>query len=272
MGTGNESTASKQTEDGEASNFTIYTFMILMVITGAINTIANKLQQSLEGKGYLYSHPWFISYNVFIAELTMQIPYWLMIYSKKRKARKESIFLREYEKPIVFTEFSRKKPEIPILPMAIPAMFDVFASTIMTLGLAMMAGSVFQMLRGSVILFTAAASVFFLKRQLYRHHYTGMTIVLIGLILVGLGAMVELKGDGGAKTEYLGVIFVLVGQIFTAGVFISEEKLMMLYSCHPMKLVAFEGMWASCVYTVLLVIFHFTPCPFTNLQKSYMCV
>ena len=276
MSKNDESTSSKKTEQSESGEVTkavIYTFMLLMIFTGAINTISNKLMQSMESLGKMYSHPWFITFNLFISEFSMQIPYWIMEYQKKQKSKKESVFLREYEKPITTSEFTKKKPEIPILYMAIPAMFDVFASTIMTVGVSMMAGSVFQMLRGAVILFTALASVLFLKRNLYRHHFCGMGIVISGLVLVGLGALVELNGKG-AQTEMLGVILIVAGQVFTAGVFVSEEKLMSVYNCHPVKLVAFEGMWASLIYCILMIIFYYTPCPFENGSKyqAFICV
>jgi len=265
-----DSKKSEQSSSETASQVQIYAFMILMVITGSINTISNKLQQSMDSLGKAYSHPWFITFNLFVAEFSMQIPHWIMYFNSKNKAKKESVFLRE-DAPITSAEYVKKKQEIPILYMAIPAMCDVFGSTLMVIGVAMMAGSVFQMLRGSVILFTALASVYFLKRILYRHHFLGF--VVLGLVFVGLGAMIELDGKG-AKTEFLGVLLVILGQTFTAAQFVVEEKLMDVYTCHPIKLVGFEGMWASSVYLVLMIIFYFSPCPFSNDSpyEKYICV
>ena len=46
--------------------------------------------------------------------------------------------------------------------------------------------SVYQMLRGSVIIFTGILSVLFLKRRLNINNYTGMGITAAGIVLVGL--------------------------------------------------------------------------------------
>jgi drug/metabolite transporter (DMT)-like permease len=45
--------------------------------------------------------------------------------------------------------------------------------------------SIFQMLRGSVVVFTAIFSVVFLKRKQYPFHWTGVVLVLAGAAIVG---------------------------------------------------------------------------------------
>ena len=55
----------------------------------------------------------------------------------------------------------------------------------MYVGLNWTYASVFQMLRGAVIIFTGILSVIFLKRKLFLFHWVGMVVVLMGLALVG---------------------------------------------------------------------------------------
>lgn len=55
----------------------------------------------------------------------------------------------------------------------------------MYLGLTYTHASVFQMLRGSVVIFTGILSVVVLKRKLYAFNWFGMFLVLVGLALVG---------------------------------------------------------------------------------------
>ncbi len=59
--------------------------------------------------------------------------------------------------------------DINPLLLAIPASLDIIASTLMNIALTMVAASVYQMLRGMKIIFTAAMAIIFLKKKLYRH-------------------------------------------------------------------------------------------------------
>jgi drug/metabolite transporter (DMT)-like permease len=45
------------------------------------------------------------------------------------------------------------------------------------------------MLRGMKVLVTALLSIIFLKKKLYRHHWTSVAIIFIGLVLVGIAVL-----------------------------------------------------------------------------------
>lgn len=45
------------------------------------------------------------------------------------------------------------------------------------------------MLRGATLVLVAIMSVFILKRKLYRHHLTGLFLVVAGSALVGYSAI-----------------------------------------------------------------------------------
>jgi drug/metabolite transporter (DMT)-like permease len=62
----------------------------------------------------------------------------------------------------------------------LPACCDMTGTSLMYVGLNLTHASVFQMLRGSVILFTGIFSVVFLGRKLYAFHWIGMMLVLFG--------------------------------------------------------------------------------------------
>ena len=102
----------------------------------------------------------------------------------------------------------------------------------MYVALTMVAASVFQMLRAMIIIITACMSIIFLKRKLYRHHWSSMGIITAGVFLVGLA--VYLAQDSNSDTETsptspLGVGLILLAQVFGAAMFISEEKLLSNY-------------------------------------------
>jgi drug/metabolite transporter (DMT)-like permease len=60
------------------------------------------------------------------------------------------------------------KTKINPLLLAIPACFDIVASTMMNIALTLIAASVYQMMRGMIIIFTSLMSIMFLKRRLFR--------------------------------------------------------------------------------------------------------
>jgi drug/metabolite transporter (DMT)-like permease len=243
---------------GELTQVAIFVLMGLMVVTGSINTIANKIQNQSISLGVDYNHVWFITFCMFFGECFCIIVY--MIQSRNQK-----------DTPLMDTEAKGEEgddlPEATPFALILPALCDFFGSTIMTFGLTMMAGSVYQMFRGSLILFTAIFSVIFLKNKLYRHHYLALTIVISGLLLVGMSSQLykpvypDHCGKGGDSSNSVwGVLLVVVAQLFAATQFIVEEKFMKSYKCHPLKAVGWEGIWGAILYLVFLIIFQFIPC------------
>lgn len=146
----------------------------------------------------------------------------------------------------------------------------------MNVGLIYTSASVYQMLRGAVVLFTGTFSVLFLRRRLYPYHWFSLFLVVLGVSIVGMSSILKsstsveninetlllnktdtkstsitiVSEDTSDKTEaILGVFFVLFAQIFTAAQFVIEEKIMEKYRIKPMRAVGLEGVFG--LFTVL---------------------
>lgn len=104
----------------------------------------------------------------------------------------------------------------------IPSFFNLIVVSTKNVALVLMAASVVQMLRSSLVMFTALQSVLFLKRILYRHHWSSLTAILGGVILVGISHIIT----GDTKISSLGIIVLLVGQFFGATGYVIEEKIL----------------------------------------------
>lgn len=63
----------------------------------------------------------------------------------------------------------------------------------MNVALTMIPASIYQMLRGMIIIVTAGMSILFLKRKLFRHHWTSIGVIFTGVALVGLAAVLTPK-------------------------------------------------------------------------------
>ncbi len=147
------------------------------------------------------------------------------------------------------------KTSINPLWLAIPAAFDVVGSTLMNVALTMVAASVYQMLRGLIIIVTACMSIIFLKRKLYRHHWSSIAVIFLGVFMVGLAALLWPGHSSGGETKALGLVLLLIAQVFCGGLFISEEKILSDYYLDPLMVVGFEGMWGLIYWAILLPIF-----------------
>jgi drug/metabolite transporter (DMT)-like permease len=154
------------------------------------------------------------------------------------------------------TEISSNKLKTNINPLllAIPATFDIIASTMMNIALTMVAASVYQMLRGMKIIFTAGMSIIFLKKRLYRHQWTSIGAIFLGLILVGIAVLMN-QSSSSIETKPLGVIIMIFATIFSSGLYVVEEKLLGSYSLDPLKVVGLEGLWGTIMWCGLLPLF-----------------
>lgn len=117
----------------------------------------------------------------------------------------------------------------------------VLGTTLLNVGLIYTPVSVYQMSRGSLVLWVGVCSATFLRRHIHLYQWFGLATVTIGVALVGLaGSLVKKAGaqpepaldvlgrmaeiasrevDDPARVA-LGVLIVLTAQIFTAAQFV----------------------------------------------------
>ena len=144
---------------------------------------------------------------------------------------------------------------------AIPAMCDLTATSTMYLGLTWTYAASFQMLRGSVIIFTGLLSVAFLDSKLQLYKWVGMFSVIIGLALVGVGDFIFFqKGQHTDKyTVLAGDLLIIAAQGIVAIQMTFEEKIIKKYQVPPLQAVGWEGIFGFSILIVLLVPMYFIP-------------
>lgn len=113
------------------------------------------------------------------------------------------------------------------------------------------------MIRGVIVIVVAAMARIFLKKKQYRHHITSMAVLFIGVFLVGLSSMLNPdEGGEASSTSVLGILLLLLGQLFAGGTFVTEEKLLGDYELDPLYVVGCEGMWGMLYWAIMLPIFQ----------------
>jgi drug/metabolite transporter (DMT)-like permease len=222
--------------------------------TEAPSTIWGKLNGETERK-HLFDHPFFQAVCMFLGESLCMGAY--LATRKKTSAR-------ETTEPRSGGEFY----------WAIPAMCDMIGTGTMYAGLCLSYPSIFQMLRGSSIIFTALISIVFLRNRLYVFHWFAIFLVLVGIVIVGY---VSLEQDtSGSKPQgavIVGDILIMVAQVIVACQMCIEEKIMGLYGTPPLKVVGLEGMFGFTILSILLVPMYFIRIdghPFENTPDAFV--
>lgn len=242
------------------NKFLLYLLIGLMILTGTVNTVFNKILQKLKAKGILFEqHHWIITFGMFLGEMVSLIPYSIIVYRRRRKRQQieRGEIPPEPEDPTV-----KKKPPVKTnLIFAITAACDLMATTVNTFGLTYLTTSMFQMMRGMELFFVCLWSKIFLKNPIYRHNLLGVGSLIFGLALVGVNAIINQDKDKGtAKSPGIGILLMCVSQLFSSTEYILQEKFVVKWEVNSFQLVGFEGLWGSTMYGILLGIFQVCSC------------
>ena len=260
------------------NKFLLYLLIILMVITGSINTIFNKILQKLKTLDQLFEgHHWIITYGMFCGELVSIFFYAYIVFNRKKNMAQQKLIEGQENEEEGETvpqppSSEKKNPPVPTnLIFAITAGCDLLATTINTFGLTYLTTSMFQMMRGLELFFVCLWSKIFLKNPIYRHAILGIGSLIFGLGLVGLSAVL-FDDKNVAKNPAVGIALLCTSQFFSSTEYVFQEKFIKHYDVHPFQLVGFEGLWGVLMYTILLVIFQFVSCDsWTKTLREGIC-
>jgi drug/metabolite transporter (DMT)-like permease len=158
-----------------------------------------------------------------------------------------------------------------MLYFSLPASLDVLGSGVSGIGMLFISASVWQMMRGSLILFTAALSVLVLGRRLDQQHVLGLVLATIGLAFVGLSSWLDSEitpslfflivraGASSASDAVFGITLTVLSQLCTAIQVVVEESLLKIgggseyKTPSPERVVAYEGLWGCLIMVGVLV-------------------
>jgi len=244
----------------------ILIFVVGMLLSGSINTLTKKAQNDsnavgMDGTKRPFEHPWFQTLLMFVGEF-------LCLFGLFGQYCKEDWQLRRKQasgyEPITFLgpeedpSDLKQKPQPPKKPrifqwiLLLPTCFDLLGTTFAGIGLLWTLASVWQMLRGSIIVFTGILSIIFLKRKLYAYNWIGMAIVVIGLILVGVSSVLNETGNGDIKM-ILGIVLILVSQLCNAAQVVVEETFVKGRGLPPLQIVGMEGFFGIVLMVCLVM-------------------
>ncbi|XP_041832256.1 solute carrier family 35 member F6 [Melanotaenia boesemani] len=221
----------------------------LMLTTGSINTLSAKWADLFKAKGCDdgperdFSHPFVQAVGMFLGEFSCLAVFYILLCHDRRRPE-PTMNIGQSFNPLLFFP---------------PAMCDMTATSIMYVALNMTSASSFQMLRGAVIIFTGLLSVAFLGRRLLPSQWLGISITILGLVIVGLADFVSGHRDDSHKLSDVitGDLLIIMAQIIVSVQMVLEEKFVYKHDVHPLRAVGTEGLFGFIVLSLLLIPMYF---------------
>ena len=170
-----------------------------------------------------------------------------------------------------------EKTEINKFLLAIPGFTDTCSTGIANIGLILLPASIYQMLKGSLIVMTFLMSKFVVKNKHILDHYIAIPISTLGVFLVGLSAYLNAdekeneEHSSSASQILLGIVLMLLSMFILSIQFIFDEYFMRKYKCHPLICIGYEGVFGFFINLFLCIIFSFIKCASyeNNEETSY---
>jgi len=225
---------------GATGTYTLYLFMLLMLVMGTVNMVMLKFQHMqkvplvADGSPEPFDHAWLQAGLMMWGEV-LCLPVYLLTRAK---------------------EEAEAAQKVPKWIFVIPCCCDLVATALLCAGLAFVAVSVAQMCRGTIVVFVCAMSVVFLGRRQHGYHIAGVSLVAFGILLVAASALANSKATSSSHMGF-GIALCIVAQVFQASMFVYEERIMSQYSVQPLQVVGMEGAFGIAISAVILLVGHF---------------
>eukprot|EP00929_Paragymnodinium_shiwhaense_P001042 TRINITY_DN101268_c0_g1_i1.p1 TRINITY_DN101268_c0_g1~~TRINITY_DN101268_c0_g1_i1.p1 ORF type:complete len:412 (-),score=102.72 TRINITY_DN101268_c0_g1_i1:57-1292(-) len=241
--------------------------VLALCLFGSLNTVTMKMSFSMSATGSdghwkPFHKPWFATFVMFVAMFYALITAGikrLCCAGKRSNLQSPLIDASPDMKPAASPKAAGMSYSKKVLFVLMPATFDILATGLAAMGFLYIPPSVFQLLRGAEMLFTAFFAVAFLHRKLYAFHWIALALCAVGIVLVGIASVwgSEETKDSALSVDTSLVLFgmglTLGSQIVAAAQMVCEEWLLDDLDLPGMEIIGFEGMWG--IIIMLAIVF-----------------
>ena len=213
----------------------------MMSLTGTNGTFEKDGSPHMES----FQKPLFQTFGMFVGMLLGLVMHWIVLALKlpfpgyefgdseeddPEKAPTERTALKPKSSDVSKAD-SSQIPTWMYFFLAIPAIFDLVATALCMMGLQYLDVSIYQMLRGSGIIFVALMKQHVLKEHLQTFHWVGVFWNVVSVVIVGATALLGSGGEDGGSTNvssaetFLGVCLMMAGAFVQALQFVFEVSI-----------------------------------------------
>ncbi|KAF4677914.1 hypothetical protein FOZ60_017104 [Perkinsus olseni] len=241
--------------------------VFLLLMTGPLNTMLTKVVFEITSVGYYgelkkFHKPWFTTLQMFLGMAPAILVHFCQVFiqTHRRLSEQRRALL---EKPGSVTQANSLPFWKAALYVAFPACLDMTGTTVSYVGLLYNSASVFTMMRGSIIVFSALLSIVFLHRKMNRQNWLGIVLCVVAVTLVGYANL--MSHDEKSKTNspalvVFGMVMIVLSQIIQSLQLVTEEKFMKNINIPPFLVVGMEGIWGTLIMIfITLPIIYYIP-------------
>jgi drug/metabolite transporter (DMT)-like permease len=283
-------TSSEKTATTKACGLTEILLFVAAIVSGTACSICSKTMMDLKGIGMAgdvesFSKPIFQTFGMFVGMMFGLVLHMIVVFfripfpgythavtitttskpSYPIATERDSLLASSKATTPTSNTNSSQLPGWMYLLLALPSVFDLGATVLCMMGLRYLDVSIYQLLRGSGIVFVALMKHYALKDRLYSFQWIGVGWNVVSVILVGLTAilassssssssstpsstdvLLETEATSDASFVMLGILLVLSGALIQALQFVFEEKVMTMdIPAPPLLLIGMEGLWGT---------------------------
>ncbi|ELP90355.1 hypothetical protein EIN_215080 [Entamoeba invadens IP1] len=268
----------KALERPELKKSVIIVTVILFLCAGTTTITLSKMMYNTTTFGrkselHPFEHPMFLTFMMFVGMAICIVVHIIV----------NLVFPEQQPKHVLVNMRSPFRLEV-FLAMIVPAFCDFLGGYLMNVGLLYVTSSVFQMMRGSVILFTALLAVFVRKVKLLPNQVFSLFLVIVALAIVGGSAFAGgrnlIRGESKVWDVVVGITFITGAMFLQATQTILEEKYLLDLKIPPLVVVGLEGFYGVFMSLPGMVILQLLPAPFyddsidavVSLREKYILV
>ncbi|KRZ34315.1 Solute carrier family 35 member F6 [Trichinella pseudospiralis] len=250
----------------------------LFIISGTGNTVLLKWMDETYALERKFYHPYMQVLFSFVGE-SLCLVWFCAVEGVKKFKNKEF-----NKKSLGSTANNTQLFEAKYMMLFIPAALDYIATSLNFISLTMTSAGSYQMLRGSVIIFTGLLSVGFLGRSLSMAKVCGILLVTCGLLTVGSADEIQQANSNQNLSD--SDILVIIAQVIKAIQLTYEEYFIIKYDVSPLvplvfyfqqlfvlaspiltndpdghlenPIEMFNQIWDNCILLVPIILFIFT--------------
>lgn len=279
------------TEAQKKCGLAAFLVFIAAIVSGTVCSIMSKNMMALRGEGITgviepFEKPIFQTFGMFLGMMLGLVMHFIVLWFKlpfpgyyiETPTKDDPESGEATEKSGLLQESKKKVENLPPVPtwmylfLAIPAIFDLVATALCMMGLRYIDVSIYQLLRGSAIVFVAIMKQNVLGDKLHGFQWIGVIWNVVSVFMVGLTAILaegsrseDKLSDGGddapthGSSALLGVLFVMSGAFVQSMQYVFEEKVLCMdIPVPPLLLIGMEGAWGSffCLFAVYPLVYY----------------
>ena len=138
--------------------------------------------------------------------------------------------------------------------ISIPSVCSLIATVLQYAGLLFLPPSVWQITRGSILLFTALFAIFYRHKKIPLIEWIGVITAIVGIIVVGISSIFSSSSvtvHYSAGIQIIAMILVFIAQGLQAFQTVLEEELLHDIDATEYEVITYEGLWGLFMMTFI---------------------